>query len=291
MRWMALLGAAGLALAGCGGSTSNDSGTGGGSGSGASAGSGTGGSAATGNVGGGGTGNYGGGGTGNVGNYGGGGTGNIGGGGTGGSPYCCKTDLDCPIGNAPGYESECIEGVCKPVPPQDTCWADRDCGGAHGSCVGASVCPCDMDCYAEDTLGKCIKFPGCCATDQDCPKDPKQPLTCVAGNCEPVPPSGQCWSDLDCNGGTCGGACICPCGVICACGGQMGWCTSTVPACCTGHAACGSGAVCANNVCKKSEPPYCWHDVECPAGQKCLGASVCPCGAACAVADSPGKCG
>ena len=290
MRWL-ILGAAGLVLVGCGGSTKIDFQTGGSAGAGNVGGTGN-----TGNVGGtGNTGNVGGGGTGGTGNVGGGGmagTGNVGGGGvgggTGGATFCCATDLDCPQADQPGFELECINGSCKQVPAPGSCWADKDCGGA--ACIGGSVCPCEMDCYQGDTLGKCDGAPQCCSKDTDCTTKPNVPLTCVAGNCEQVPPSGQCWTDADCNGGTCGGACICPCGAVCACGGQMGWCTSVIPACCTSSAACGPGAVCANSVCKKSEPPYCWADEECPAGQKCVGANVCPCNALCAIADNPGKC-
>ncbi len=295
MRFFFALGVAGLVLVGCGGSTSKDSSSGGSSGSGASSGSsGTGASSGfggSGNYGGGGVGNTGGGpdgGMGGVGNYGGGPDGGMGG--AGGGLECCSSDSQCPIYNSPPGSDDCVNGVCKDTPPAGTCWDDDDCGGVPGSCQGGSVCPCGMDCYAADTLGKCVVGPNCCATDSDCTQKPNYPLTCVAGNCEKVPPSGQCWTDNDCNGGVCSGACVCPCGSICACGGQMGWCTSTVPACCTSSAACGPGAVCANNVCKKSEPPYCWADEECPNGQKCVGATVCPCGALCAIADNPGKC-
>jgi hypothetical protein len=34
----------------------------------------------------------------------------------------------------------------------------------------------------------------------------------------------------------------------------------------------------------------CWSDADCDANQKCSGANVCPCGAACFGADSPGVC-
>jgi hypothetical protein len=110
------------------------------------------------------------------------------------------------------------------------CWSDADCGDIPGSCVGGAVCPCAADCFAEDTLGKCVIPDQCCSSNADCVSTPETEAVCVAGNCETKPQAGQCWTDADCAPGTaCGGACICPCGVVCACGGQMGWCEGPKP--------------------------------------------------------------
>jgi hypothetical protein len=77
---------------------------------------------------------------------------------------------------------------------------------------------------------------------------------------------------------------------------QLGYCMAPTPGplCCKTDYDCGDFAwqPCVNGVCKMPQGGgLCWVDAECPAGQKCLGASVCPCGAACAVMDTPGKCG
>ncbi len=295
MRSALIVLVSGLLFVGCGGSTSRDDASGG------SGNVGAGGSGATGNVGGGGSGgsgNVGGGGSGGSGNVGGGsgGSGNVGGGGT---SACCTSDNDCPTyfdgEDEPWPAAQCVNGVCKEAPPPGLCWSDTDCSGLPGSCIGGQVCPCGLDCFAGDQLGKCSVGPGCCAKDSDCPQTQGNPTMCVSGNCEPVPPPGKCWTDQQCpNGSACSGGCICPCGALCACGGQMGACEGAppppAPACCKTHAECGPGNVCSNTVCKAPAKPYCWADVECPAGQKCVGASVCPCLAFCAVADSPGKC-
>jgi hypothetical protein len=269
--WVLSLAAAAALLAGCGGSVDGD-------------GSGNGGSA-TGGVAGKGGGAFGG----SAGVAGGGGVAGYG----GAAPYCCTSTADCPeyFGND-AQGSQCIAGVCKPNPPTGTCWTDLDCFGVPGSCMGASVCPCGADCFGPDQLGKCNVLAGCCATSADCPLAEQ---VCVSGNCEKPPPPGQCWTDQDCFGSTCNGACICPCGTLCACGGQMGWCedqTPPPPACCTNDMACGDEQYvpCVNGVCKQPIAGYCWKDAECSAGQKCVGVFVCPCGAACGQAETPGKC-
>ncbi|MBK9000003.1 MAG: hypothetical protein IPM35_30160 [Myxococcales bacterium] len=188
----------GLSVLGCGGSVSKDGQSGGSAGTGGSAG--------------------------------GGGSGGFGGstGGTGGGPVCCGTDADC--GSAGDADDgapapvECVEGVCKLVPPSFKCWQDSDC--PYGMCMGGSVCPCGYDCHQADQLGNCM-----------------------APTPAPAP-------------------------------------------CCTNDMACGDEtyAPCVNGVCKVPVLGACWKDDECPAGQSCVGASVCPCGADCDQMDMPGKC-
>jgi hypothetical protein len=61
---------------------------------------------------------------------------------------------------------------------------------------------------------------------------------------------------------------------------------------------CGVGAVCVhgeNRVidagrCMPLTAEGCWDDSQCGAGETCEGENICPCGAACLVADSPGTC-
>jgi hypothetical protein len=64
---------------------------------------------------------------------------------------CCISDTDC------GDTGECVQGVCKPRPPEfPQCWTTRDCVG--GVCVAPSVCPCGSDCLVPDAPGNCA-FP------------------------------------------------------------------------------------------------------------------------------------
>jgi hypothetical protein len=286
LGWLGPVAAAATLAVACGGSVDG----GGSGGGGAAAGAGT---AASSGAGGGGAGA--GGGSAGVAAYGG-SSGSSGYGGYGGAaPGCCSSNADCPeyFGDE-SQGSQCINGVCKPIPPAGACWTDLDCGQTYGSCVGGSVCPCGADCM-PDQLGKCSVLPGCCATSADCDQKPGVGVQCVAGNCEPAPPPGQCWTDADCPGSSCKGGCICPCGVICACGGVMGWCEGPPPpppGCCQTDWQCGDYVYtpCVNGVCKQTIPDHCWKDDECPAGQQCAGAFVCPCGAACGQAETPGKC-
>lgn len=274
MRWAAsLLLISGFALAACGGSTTQD-------------GSPTGGSAGSAGIGGAGAGGGGGASGGSA------GAGATAGAGGAAGASCCSPGATYDCGSW-GDELQCVNGVCKEPPPPGLCWSDQDCG-VGSVCLGGFVCPCAADCAGPDQMGKCSAQPGCCATDSDCTQKPNVPMVCVGGNCEPKPPPGKCWSDQDCPmGASCGGSCVCPCGVVCACGGVMGSCEGPPPPpslCCSSPLECGPGAVCAKGVCEPLIPGACWTDQECPAGTKCSGASICPCGALCAVIDTPGKC-
>ncbi|MDC0749330.1 hypothetical protein [Polyangium mundeleinium] len=60
---------------------------------------------------------------------------------------CCTKESDCPITNT------CAANRCKEKVPLPKCWADVDCVG--GTCVGASVCPCNQTCFSPDTPGEC----------------------------------------------------------------------------------------------------------------------------------------
>ncbi len=219
-----LVSAAAVAL-GCGGETQNDSKSHADGGA-ASAG-GSGGSAATGAV-------SGSGGVVSTGGTSAGGTGGLAGasgfGGAGGyGELCCAIDSDCPDVQLDGV-LECANGVCKPVPDPGLCWSDADCQGIPGACLGGFACPCAADCFQADQLGKCAIPDQCCSKNSDCVSAPPGMTECVGGNCEKVPPFGQCWTDADCPGGqACGGACVCPCGALCACGGQTGWCEGPKP--------------------------------------------------------------
>jgi hypothetical protein len=136
------------------GSGGSDAGQGGASGSGAGQGGGpsgsggtSGGSAGDGGAGGSAAGN-GGAGTGGAAGEGG-GAGGAGPGGTagaGGGENCCAT-VKCG-----GTNPICVEGECFDL-KKGECFSDEDCGGKK--CNGVIVCPCNADCDAPTTPGKC----------------------------------------------------------------------------------------------------------------------------------------
>ncbi|MFT5434913.1 MAG: hypothetical protein ACI9OJ_005629 [Myxococcota bacterium] len=72
--------------------------------------------------------------------------------------------------------------------------------------------------------------------------------------------------------------------------------TSTVPeGCCDANNPCTSGELCLDSkpgpgICQASpKPGWCWEDAQCPGGQVCHGAEICPCGATCKT-HHPGVC-
>ena len=83
---------------------------------------------------------------------------------------------------------------------------------------------------------------------------------CGGGSCPIRPPAGCCFEDSQCSRG---GLCV---GEDCR-SGQAGVCVD-------GNLARGE----------------CWEDAQCGRGEVCDGAQICPCGFACLVPDSPGRC-
>ncbi len=131
---------------------------------------------------------------------------------------------------------------------------------------------------------------GCCQSDSECPKG----TLCIPGKlCVPVPPTGSCWNDADCASGKCENPKVCPCTADCSFSYIFGKCSDNAGSCCGGDkGGCLSDEVCVGDqVCKPAVIPdgSCWSDADCKVGT-CDGASVCPCGAMCIVADKLGKC-
>ncbi len=155
-------------------------------------------------------------------------------------PACCAKNADCGPGWSCGTEGGDM-GTCKPALPYGECWSQEDCATGF-TCQGASVCPCNADCFVADQPGKCIPMPnGCCWVDSDCGAG----KVCRAqgggfglpGSCvdDPNGPactgdSACCWNDADCpKNTTCSGAAACGCIELCpVCGAcmpdQMGTC-------------------------------------------------------------------
>jgi hypothetical protein len=146
-------------------------------------------------------------------------------------PACCTKNADCGPGWACG-SGEGGHGTCKPALPYGRCWSLEDCP-TGSTCQGASVCPCNADCFAPDVSGTCVAMPsGCCWVDSDCDAG----LVCRAqggigglpGSCvaDPAGPScagdsACCWNDGDCpKGTTCGNASACGCIELCPMCGQ-----------------------------------------------------------------------
>jgi hypothetical protein len=73
------------------------------------------------------------------------------------------------------------------------------------------------------------------------------------------------------------------------------------PGCCFQDADCSSAGRCVNEDCAAEMAGTCvsdvlgrgecWEDADCPAGQPCVGATICPCGVPCILPDRPGTCG
>jgi len=143
----------------------------------------------------------------------------------------------------------------------------------NGWCVPSTCIDRDGDgwCATDDCDDRnALVFPGayegCDGLDNDCDGF-------VDENCRP-----ECYSDADCAPyETCqflydttdpaSGVACCP---------PNAFCDEAIPPC--------GGGVCV------LQAGYCWTDADCGYGQKCEGAIVCPEGAACFVADQPGKC-
>lgn len=151
---------------------------------------------------------------------------------------------------------------------------------------GAVVDAVPADQSGSDVYSVCCNgFQGC-AAGQVCVQDKA---------CVPKPAAGSCWQDSDCAGGqVCDGAFICPCTADCMPSAQLGVCKPPAPICTCQGLACAAGLTClgAQQVCVSPsvlKVGQCWSDSDCGNGS-CSGASICPCGVACALADSPGTC-
>lgn len=219
-----------------------------------------------------------------------------GGTGTCGGPTPCSRVVD-PVCGCDGvtYTNECIannagvgvrsRGECAtdagvPDASAGACRSNADCTGrqvcrgiaacgATGMCATTSPCPlvfnpvcgCDGVTYGNtcelSNAGIGFLSMGACPSRTDAGADSG------SGSCRVGP--GCCATDADCGRGYCAPAQTCTGGV-------------------------------ATSVCKTrpADLSECWRDSDCPAvgGREgvCRGATICPCGAACLVADAPGTC-
>ena len=231
---------------------------------------------------------------------------------------CCFGDGDC----APGEVCRAqragdgpLPGSCVPDPAGSgceglaaCCWEDADCG--QGTCEGANVCGCIELCpncgaCRPDQMGICnveAQAPCCfldahCAAGEVCVHDALAgggPGKCMA------PPEEGCWYDPDCAAAeVCSREQICPCDALCDAPDEPGICLENTDLdCCFGPDDCSPGFVCVPEapgtvigVCKPpAEDAGCWFDSDCGADELCVGVTICPCDADCAVGDTPGSC-
>ncbi len=202
----------------------------------------------------------------------------------------CQSDADCDDGDPCTTDICLADGTCQNTPE---CTADEDCDDGD-------VCTTDT-CRAD---GCCdfARIPGCCASDADCPPDPKcHDSFCDLGTntCElsgPIP--GCCASDADC-----------PPDPKCHdsfCDLTTNTCqlSDQFPDCCTNDADCpGKCDICdsVTNRCVKGIPGCCDSDEQCPPDTKCRDSfcdettNTCQLGdpfpdCCTADADCPGKC-
>ncbi len=135
---------------------------------------------------------------------------------------------------------------------------------------------------------------GCCQTDSQCQIGGSKNICIPGKDCVPPAPTGKCWFDSDCKSGKCQNAAVCPCTADCSYSYSFGTCSDNLGSCCGGDkGGCTSSEICIDSahICKPSgvTTGTCWTDTDCKVGT-CQGATICPCGAMCAVADKKGTC-
>jgi hypothetical protein len=118
-----------------------------------------------------------------------------------------------------------------------SCTGPGSCTVRPGICpaIFMPVCACNGMTYSNACVaaaagenvassGMCgSTTPGCCRTDFDCASVGRgacigaDPTAGIEGTCHDrgMLAPGECWDDLDCGGGTCVGARVCPCGALC----------------------------------------------------------------------------
>jgi hypothetical protein len=199
-----------------------------------------------------------------------------------GKPCSCPPNPDAGAGGAGGCYMACAGDVCKFDMPVGGCWTSYDCG--LRTCQGAVVCPCGAQCAEMDQPGKCVPPGGCCQKDDEC--GDAGSARCVGNVCHAAT---GCWLDSDCTmNKTCLGELLCPCGQPCYTAEHPGAC-----GCCASASDCPDTIkwVCSSGRClDRTIPTGCWNDAMCPPPGKCTGAIICPCGAVCGIADTPGTC-
>jgi hypothetical protein len=127
--------------------------------------------------------------------------------------------------------------------------------------------------------------PACCESDDQCGNQ-----ICVSTICKDPVDSPRCWRDDDCSGDElCSAPFVCPCNADCSNADYPGTCVPEGKDCCRDDMGCGASEQCVAGMCEPDPSPGCWTDRDCGGGT-CLNPTVCTCGTACVIADSPGVC-
>lgn len=211
---------------------------------------------------------------------------------------CCESAGDCPAGQVCLGLEIGTPGTCWPEPPAGFCFYDEDCA-ADEVCLGEHVTICVMSSLPIE--GTCWLAPDtCCMTDADC-----EPGTTVCqgagdspdgpGECVPIPPQGECWTDWQCDFGEhCEGALTCGCMYDCY-AMNPGVCVSDDECCktnedCPPNHYCVGGNIGAGGVCwdELLEDGACFEDDDCYGEEICKDAQVCSCDMNCP--SVPGYC-
>jgi hypothetical protein len=135
---------------------------------------------------------------------------------TNGQPtLACETCIGANIVCQPG-EACAFEGaVCASCPEAKK----------YPIIAGAYQCNCSPG--GEDLPPRlvCQRFTQCCKPGPVISCGDVVPMECAVDRCVPKPPPGKCWGSLDCFGGDCVGAFLCPCGAQCDSNDRLGKCT------------------------------------------------------------------
>lgn len=214
------------------------------------------------------------------------------------SSGCCVVLDTCFKGH---WTEKSYLGPCKNAPPAPP-FICPAAPAKEGTACGACVEECHYDTCTPDgggsnlivqcTAGKWAHFDAgcleCCQEDSDCPGGACVNTRCVAPQSAP-----GCYRDVECGTGRiCSGVQLCHCGSPCNTVDQTGVCVPDDLGCCATDADCASGKECVAGKCKQAPPTgSCWTNRDCAIlGLPCGSPVICPCGANCAVADTPGQC-